>query len=54
MPVGGCTFRSFLCPHLELELAYTKSDRHSSVHVIFERSLELTFLLAAILLCRFS
>ena len=48
MSVGGCKFRRFLSHHLELELAYTKSDRHCSVHIIFEHSLELTLPLAAI------
>ena len=48
MSVGGCKFRKFLSHHLELELAYTKSDRHCSVHIIFEHSLELTLPLAAI------
>ena len=46
--VGGYKFRGFLSHQLELELAYTKSDRHCSVHIIFEHSLELTLPLAAI------
>lgn len=44
----GRKFGSLLCHHLELELAYTKSDLSSPV--FFDLSSALTFPLAAILL----